>query len=65
MELVFASSNQYKVAEIQKLVGDKIKLLSLKDINCTEEIEETGTTFHENALIKARHVFDPSSFNNF
>jgi XTP/dITP diphosphohydrolase len=65
MELVFASSNQNKVAEIQKLVGNKIKLLSLKDINCTEEIEETGSTFRENALIKARYVFEKYKYNCF
>lgn len=65
MELVFASSNQNKVAEIQKLIGNKIKLLSLKDINCTEEIEETGKTFHENALIKARYVFEKYNYNCF
>jgi XTP/dITP diphosphohydrolase len=65
MELVFASSNQNKVAEIQKLVGNKIKLLSLKDIHCTEEIEETGKTFRENALIKARYVFEKYKFNCF
>ncbi len=65
MELVFASSNQNKVAEIQKLFGHKIKLLSLKDINCTEEIEETGKTFHENALIKARYVFEKYNYNCF
>lgn len=65
MELVFASSNQNKVAEIQKLIGSKIKLLSLKDINCTEEIAETGKTFHENALIKARYVFEKYKFNCF
>ena len=65
MELVFASSNQNKVAEIQKLIGNKIKLLSLKDINCTEEIEETGKTFRENALIKARYVFEKYKYNCF
>jgi XTP/dITP diphosphohydrolase len=65
MELVFASSNQNKVAEIQKLIGNKIKLLSLKDINCTEEIAETGKTFHENALIKARYIFDNFKYNCF
>lgn len=65
MELVFASSNQNKVAEIQKLVGNKFKLLSLKDINCTEEIAETGKTFRENALIKARYVFEKYGYNCF
>lgn len=65
MELVFASSNQNKVSEIQKVVGNKIKLLSLKDINCFEEIEETGTTFRENALIKARYIFEKYKYNCF
>jgi XTP/dITP diphosphohydrolase len=65
MELVFASSNQNKVTEIQKVVGSKIKLLSLNDINCTEEIEETGKTFQENALIKARYVFEKYKLNCF
>ena len=65
MELVFASANQNKVTEIQKLVGEKIKLLSLKDIGCTEEIEESGTTFQENALIKARYVFETYKCNCF
>ena len=65
MELVFASSNQNKVTEIQKVVGSKIKLLSLNDINCNEEIEETGKTFQENALIKARYVFENYKLNCF
>ncbi len=65
MELVFASSNQNKVAEIQKLIGQKVKLLSLKDINCIEEIAETGKTFQENALIKARYVFEKHRYNCF
>lgn len=65
MELVFASSNQNKVNEIQKLIGNRIKLLSLRDINCTEEIAETGKTFRENALIKARYIFENYKFNCF
>lgn len=65
MELVFASSNQNKVSEIQKVIGNEIKLWSLKDINCFDEIEETGTTFRENALLKARYVFDKYKYNCF
>jgi len=65
MELVFASSNQNKVSEIQKIIGNKIKLLSLKDISCFEDIEETGKTFHENALIKAHYVFEKYEYNCF
>lgn len=65
MELVFASSNQNKVKEIQKVIGGKFKILSLNDIKCTEEIEETGKTFQENALIKARYVFEKYKLNCF
>lgn len=65
MELVFASSNQNKVTEIQKLVGNKFKLLSLKDIKCIEEIAETGKTFQENALIKARYIYQKYKYNCF
>ena len=65
MELVFATANQNKVNEVQKLVGQKFKLLSLKDINCTEEIPETGDTFKGNALQKAKYIFDKFKLNCF
>lgn len=56
MKLVFATHNPNKLKEIQQLLPAHIELLSLTDIGCTEEIEETGTTLEENAYIKARHV---------
>jgi len=65
MELVFASSNKNKIAEIQKLMGDKIKILSLNDINCTEEIPETANTFKNNALQKAKYIYDKFKLNCF
>src|SRR5574344_2489679 len=59
--MVIASSNQNKLKEIEHIFSQNektrdIKLLTLKDINFFEEIEETGKTFKENALIKARAV---------
>ena len=55
--VVLASRNRHKVAELQKLLtealGDVIELKSLDDVGITDEIEENGTTFAENALIKA------------
>lgn len=65
MELVFASSNQHKVAEIQAMIGSTIKLKSLKDIGCTEEIPETGRTFEENAGQKSRFVYSKYGYNCF
>ena len=38
MQLVFATNNPNKVAEIQQQLGDDYTFLSLKDIDCTEEI---------------------------
>ena len=55
--VVLASRNRHKVAELQKLLtealGDVIELKSLDDVGLTGEIEENGSTFAENALIKA------------
>ena len=56
MKLVFATHNDHKLKEVQQLLPDHIELLSLKDINCLEEIPETGDTLEENAQIKADYV---------
>ncbi len=56
MKLIFATHNQHKVEELKKIVPQGIQLLSLEDINCREEIEETGATLEENAKIKADFV---------
>ena len=65
MKLVFATNNINKLSEIRALVTDKIQILSLKDINCTEELPETYPTVQQNALQKARYVFDNYGFNCF
>ena len=54
-ELILASNNAHKVEEIKSILED-YNILTLKDINYTEEIIEDGTTFEENALIKARTI---------
>lgn len=56
MELVFATHNQGKLKELQALVPAGIRLLSLDDIGCHEEIPETADTFKGNALLKAQYV---------
>ena len=65
MKLVFATNNSNKLSEIRSLVPDGIEILSLKDINCNEELPETNPTLQENALQKARYVFDNYGFNCF
>ena len=57
MKIVLASRNKKKKAELQTLLSqyiDGIEILSLDDVGIYGEIEEDGTTFEENALIKAR-----------
>ncbi|MBR2312771.1 MAG: XTP/dITP diphosphatase [Clostridia bacterium] len=59
-EVVLASRNRGKLRELESLLvaelGDSIVLRSLDDIGFAEEIEENGTTFAENALLKANAV---------
>ena len=65
MRIVFATNNQHKLDEIKKISKGQLEILSLSDINCHEEIPETGDTLKENALIKAHFVkkkFDMDCF---
>ena len=57
-QLVFATNNRHKLEEVAAKIGDSIKLLTLDDIGCTDDIEETGTTFNENAAIKSHYIFN-------
>ncbi|WP_028892944.1 non-canonical purine NTP diphosphatase [Tenacibaculum sp. 47A_GOM-205m] len=65
MKLVFATNNLNKLAEVQKMLPTTIELLSLKDINCFDDIEETATTLEGNAQIKANHISEKSGYNCF
>ncbi|MDN3551114.1 non-canonical purine NTP diphosphatase [Mucilaginibacter aquaedulcis] len=65
MQLVFATNNRHKLDEVAAKVGDKIELLTLSDIGCTDDIEETGITFHENASIKSHYIFEKYKLNCF
>lgn len=60
LEFVIASSNKHKIEEIQTILQKHdIKLLSLEDVGLAGiEIEETGATFEENAMIKAREIME-------
>ena len=58
MKLIFATGNQHKLMEVKKIMPSHIELLSLKDIDFTEDIEETGNTLEENALLKAKTIYN-------
>jgi len=65
MKLVFATNNPNKLSELQALVPDGIEILSLKEINCNEELPETNPTLQENALQKAQYIYQNYGFNCF
>lgn len=65
MKLVFATNNPDKLSELKDLAPDGIEILSLKDINCDEELLETHHTLQQNALQKAKYVYDNYGFNCF
>jgi len=65
LKLVFATNNRHKLEEVAYKVNNKFELLTLEDIGCIEDIEETGSTFEENATIKSRYVFDKYHLNCF
>ncbi len=56
MQIVFATNNAHKLAEIRAILGRDIEILSLADIGCHDDIPETADTLEGNALIKARWV---------
>jgi XTP/dITP diphosphohydrolase len=65
MTLVFASNNEHKIREINSLLGESFKLLSLHDINIMEDIPEEEPLIEGNALAKARYVFNATGLNVF
>lgn len=57
-KFVFATNNSHKLEEVTAILGEKVELLSMKDIKCDTDIPETADTLEGNALLKARYIFD-------
>lgn len=55
-ELVFATNNAHKLEEVRAIAGPDLKILSLAEIGCHDDIPETADTLEGNALLKARWV---------
>ena len=64
-KIVFATNNKHKLDEIKEITKGKLEILSLSDIGCYDDIEETGTTFEANALIKAQYVKSKYGYDCF
>ena len=57
-KFVFATNNAHKLEEVTAILGNRIELLSLKDIHCHVDIPETADTLEGNALLKAQYIFE-------
>jgi len=58
MRIVFATGNKDKMKEIRRILGDlDVEILSMKEAGVFEDVVEDGTTFSENAAIKASAIY--------
>ena len=65
MKIVFATNNKHKLDEIRNILGEKFEVLSLNDIDCHDDIPETGCTLEENARQKAEYIYNKYHCNVF
>lgn len=56
--IIFATNNENKVREIRQMLKGSFNVITLKEAGISACIEENGETFEENALIKARHIYN-------
>ncbi len=64
MKLVFATNNPNKIKEVKAKLP-QYQIVSLKELGVTEDIPETGNTLEENALIKARYLYQKYNLDCF
>ncbi len=65
MKIVFASNNTFKFEEIKSILGNKFKVLSLKEISCFDQIPEEQPTIEGNASQKAWYIYNKYNCNCF
>ena len=62
-KLIVASNNKGKIKEIKEILKDVYEIVPMGEAGFNEEIEENGSTFFENALIKAKAVSEALGVN--
>ena len=58
MKLTFATGNSGKLREASEILGDGFELVSLSDVEITEDIPETGDTLRDNSIQKAQYLYE-------
>ena len=64
-KLVFATNNTHKLTEVRAILEPEYTIISLAELNCTDEIPETADTLEGNALLKAKYISDKFGVNCF
>ena len=65
MKICFATNNKNKLREIKEKLGKAYDIISLSDLNHSEELPETHNTLEENSIEKAQYIFDRYQINCF
>ena len=65
MKLVFATNNLNKLQEVSSMISNQIKIISLKDISCNEDIIESKNTIKGNAILKANFIKNNYGYDCF
>ena len=60
-KIVFATNNAHKLSEVKSILSPDFEIISLKELNCFDDIPETADTLDGNALLKAEYIH--SRFN--
>lgn len=62
-KIVFATNNAHKLEELRRIFAGRMEILSLRDIDCHDDIPEDADAFEGNALAKARWVKERYGFD--
>jgi XTP/dITP diphosphohydrolase len=63
--LVFATNNKHKIEEASSILHSRYKIISLKELDYTDDIPETEATLEGNASLKAWHIFKKINIDCF
>lgn len=63
MKIILASHNKGKIREVKEIFEPyDVEIVSMEEVGFTEDIEETGTTYEENSILKARTIADKTGY---
>jgi len=64
-ELIFVTNNKHKLSEISAIIGDQVRIFSMAEIGCYDEIEENADTIEGNASLKSKYIWNRFGRNCF